>query len=63
MHEFKRGSVKPAFLAKVPVVPVCIDGAYKIFEGNKGLRVKPAGGTCVFWKTSGNRTDEQDRTA
>ena len=41
-HEFKRGSVKPAFLAKVPVVPVCIDGAYKIFEGNKGFRVKPA---------------------
>lgn len=41
-HEFKRGSVKPAFLAGVPVVPVCIDGAYKIFEGNKGFRVTPA---------------------
>lgn len=41
-HEFKRGSVKPAFLAGVPVIPVCIDGAYKIFEGNKGFRVVPA---------------------
>ena len=49
-HEFKRGSVKPAFLAKVPVVPVCIDGAYKIFEGNKGLRVKPAEVHVYFGK-------------
>jgi len=42
VHEFKRGSVKPAFLAGVPVIPVCIDGAYKIFEGNRGFRVVPA---------------------
>lgn len=42
VHEFKRGSVKAAFLAGVPVVPVLIDGAYKIFEGNRGFRVTPA---------------------
>ena len=24
------------------MIPVCIDGAYKIFEGNRGFRVVPA---------------------
>ena len=41
MHPFKKGSLKPAFMAKVPVVPVYIDGTAGIYEGNKGLCVKP----------------------
>ncbi|MBQ7915891.1 MAG: 1-acyl-sn-glycerol-3-phosphate acyltransferase [Firmicutes bacterium] len=41
-HEFKKGSLKPAFIAGAPVVPICIQGAYKIFEANPGFCVKPA---------------------
>lgn len=33
--EFKAGSFKLATKAKVPVVPITIDGTYKLFEGNK----------------------------
>lgn len=31
-HEFKAGSFKLAFLSESPIVPVTIDGTYKIFE-------------------------------
>ena len=34
MSEFKSGSFKLATKAKVPIVPVTIDGSYKILEGN-----------------------------
>ncbi len=38
--EFKRGSLGIAAKAKVPVLPVCIDGTYKIFENNRFFRIK-----------------------
>ena len=34
MGEFKAGSFKLATKAKVPVVPLTIDGTYRLFEGN-----------------------------
>ena len=39
---FKRGSLSIAEKAKVPVVPVSISGTYKILEGNKGFKIRPA---------------------
>lgn len=40
--EFKKGSLKLALRAKVPVVPIAIDGSYKLREGNKHGMVKSA---------------------
>ena len=34
--EFKKGSLKMAIKAKVPIVPITIDGSYKIFEEHNG---------------------------
>ncbi|WP_129599825.1 lysophospholipid acyltransferase family protein [Anaerophilus nitritogenes] len=39
MNEFKKGSLKMATKAKVPIVPITIDGSYKILEENKN-RIK-----------------------
>jgi len=39
--EFKAGSFKLATKSKVPIVPVTVDGTYKIMEANGG-RIKPA---------------------
>lgn len=39
VHEFKAGSFRIAQLAKVTVVPCCIDGTRAVLEGN-GMRVK-----------------------
>lgn len=41
MGEFKAGSFKLATKAKVPIIPVTIDGSYKIMEGNN-YRIYPA---------------------
>ena len=41
MGEFKAGSFKLATKSKVPIVPVTIDGSYKILEGSK-YRICPA---------------------
>ena len=41
MNEFKSGAFKMACKAKVPVVPVAIDGSYRVMEANGGL-MKPA---------------------
>lgn len=41
MNEFKAGAFKIACKAGVPVVPVAIDGSYRIMEANGGL-MKPA---------------------
>ena len=38
--EFKAGSFKLATKAKVPIIPVTIDGSYKLMEKNKN-RIKP----------------------
>lgn len=40
MGSFKPGSFKLATKAKVPIVPVTIDGSYKLKERNKGM-IKP----------------------
>jgi 1-acyl-sn-glycerol-3-phosphate acyltransferase len=45
--EFKAGSFKLATKAKVPVVPVTIDGTFKIMEANKN-RIKPADVTITI---------------
>lgn len=39
--EFKKGSLKPATMAKTAVVPVFIDGSHRLFESNKGFHVRP----------------------
>lgn len=39
--EFGSGAFKAAFKYNAPVIPVSIDGSYKIFEGNSGKRIKP----------------------
>lgn len=41
MAAFKKGSMKLPMRANVPIVPVSIDGTYKVFEGN-GKRIGPA---------------------
>lgn len=41
MGEFKAGSFKLATKAKAPIVPITIDGTYKIMEGNNN-KIKPA---------------------
>ncbi|SET38058.1 1-acyl-sn-glycerol-3-phosphate acyltransferase [Oceanobacillus limi] len=41
LGEFKSGSLRLALKARVPIVPVSIDGTYHMLEGNKG-RVKPS---------------------
>lgn len=40
--EFKKGSLKLALKSGVPIVPVAIDGSYKLREGNEKSRIKPA---------------------
>ncbi|GAA0178634.1 lysophospholipid acyltransferase family protein [Clostridium sediminicola] len=35
MNEFKKGSLKMALKAKVPVIPITVDGGYKYLENNK----------------------------
>ncbi len=40
--EFKLGAFKTAFKYNAPIVPVSIDGTYKIMEANGGKRIKPA---------------------
>lgn len=41
MGEFKAGSFKLATKPKVPIIPVTINGSYRLMEGNGG-KVKPA---------------------
>lgn len=40
MGEFKSGAFKMAFAAKAPIVPIAIDGSYRIMEANHNL-MKP----------------------
>lgn len=42
MGEFKAGSFKLATKSKVPIVPVTIDGSYKIMEANSNKHLKSA---------------------
>lgn len=41
MGEFKAGSFKLALKSKVPIVPISLNGSYKLMEGNKNI-IKPA---------------------
>jgi 1-acyl-sn-glycerol-3-phosphate acyltransferase len=41
MREFKKGSLKLAIKSQVPIIPVSINGSYKMMEANKGF-IKPA---------------------
>jgi 1-acyl-sn-glycerol-3-phosphate acyltransferase len=40
--------MKLALKAGVPIVPVTINGTYKIFEAQKGKKVKPASVDMIF---------------
>jgi len=40
MKRFKSGSLKLATLAGVKIVPLTIQGSYRVFEANKGIRMK-----------------------
>ncbi|MBC8062182.1 MAG: 1-acyl-sn-glycerol-3-phosphate acyltransferase [Clostridiaceae bacterium] len=42
MGEFKKGSLKLAIKSGVPIVPVTIDGSYKVYEEGNGKQFKPA---------------------
>ena len=37
-HEFKAGSFKLAFMSGAPIVPVTIDGTWRIYEGQKKVK-------------------------
>jgi 1-acyl-sn-glycerol-3-phosphate acyltransferase len=39
--EFKKGSMKLGLKSGVPIVPLAIDGSYKLREGNKRSYIKP----------------------
>ena len=47
LGEFKSGSLKLATKAKAPIIPVTINGTYKIFEANN-KRIRPANVTITF---------------
>jgi 1-acyl-sn-glycerol-3-phosphate acyltransferase len=40
--EFKQGSLKLALKSGVPIVPIAINGSYKLREGNEKSRIKSA---------------------
>jgi 1-acyl-sn-glycerol-3-phosphate acyltransferase len=42
LGEFKKGSLKLAIRAEVPVVPITFNNVYKITEGKSFLNIKPA---------------------
>lgn len=42
IKEFKGGTIRLATRAKVPIVPCCIEGTYKMLEVNKGFKITPA---------------------
>ena len=42
MGEFKKGSLKLAQKSGVPIVPVTLDGSYKVYEETNGKEFRPA---------------------
>lgn len=46
LKEFKKGSLKLATIAKAPIVPVTIEGAYRAYE--KDRKIKPIDLTITF---------------
>lgn len=47
MGDFKQGGLRIATKGKAIIVPMTIDGSYKLYEGN-GNRIKPADVTITF---------------
>jgi len=47
--EFKKGSMRLAIKSEAPIVPITVDGAYKVFEANNG-KVKPEEVTLTIGK-------------
>ena len=41
-HKFKAGSFKLATKSKVPIIPITINGSYKLLEANGGGKIKSA---------------------
>lgn len=50
IKEFKKGSVKMAIKANVPIIPITIDGTYKIYEGYKEAKKDNRDCICTFHK-------------
>ena len=48
MGQFKKGSLKLATMAKAPIVPVAIEGAYRAYEENR--KFKPIDIKVIFSK-------------
>lgn len=46
--EFKKGSMKLALKAKVPIIPVAINGTYKLREGNRMSAIKSGNVTVTI---------------
>lgn len=62
MGEFKKGAMKLATKAGVPIVPVTINNTYEIFEAQKGKKVKASKVDIIFSKpikTEGLTKEEQ----
>jgi len=63
MTEFKKGSMKLAIKAGVPVIPVTISGTYKVMD-KYGKRVKPYTVRCIIDKpiqTNNLQKDEEHK--
>lgn len=50
LGEFKKGSMKLGIKGDVPIIPVTIDGTYKIREGNEKNEIKPAQVNVIIHK-------------
>ncbi len=48
--EFKKGSMKLALKSGVPIIPIAINGTYKLREGNKRSAIKSASVTVTICK-------------
>ena len=61
MGEFKKGSLKLATKAGVPIVPLTINGTYQMMEANGG-RIKPASIKMIIspWINTTNLTKEEE---
>ncbi len=63
MGEFKKGAMKLALKAGVPIVPLTINGTYKMFETQNGRKTKPVQVDLVISKpiiTKGMTKEEQN---
>ena len=60
MGEFKKGSLKAATLSGAPIVPFRIDGTHRLYESNRGIRVRSGEVHVYFGKPI--RTADMDRS-